>query len=77
MKNSGYNLDHIYPQSRVRDNSGDNIVLVDISMNQNKSNKYPIDSRIQKNMRSFWNDLKRYGLMSEEKYMRLTRTSPL
>lgn len=70
-----YNIDHIYPQARVKDDSLDNKVLVLSSINGAKSDVYPIHSDIRAKMSGFWNSLKRKNLISEEKYKRLTRTS--
>lgn len=71
-----YNIDHIYPQSFVKDDSViNNKVLVSSSANGEKSDIYPIKREIQNKMRSYWEFLKRNGLISDEKYMRLVRTT--
>ena len=72
-----YNLEHIYPQSMVKDDSLlNNLVLVDSKANGQKSDTYPVDSEIRKNMGAFWALLKNNRLMTDEKYRRLTRTTP-
>ena len=72
-----YNLEHIYPQSMVKDDSLlNNLVLVDSKANGQKSDTYPVDSDIRKNMEPFWALLKNNRLMTEEKYRRLTRKHP-
>lgn len=71
-----YNIEHIYPQSFVKDDSIiNNKVLVDSKANGEKSDSYPIDAAIQKNMRGYWTYLNKVGLISDEKYKRLTRTT--
>ena len=71
-----YDIDHIYPQSYVKDDSIiNNEVLVLSEANGAKSNVYPINSDIRKNMRSTWEFYKNHGLISEEKFKRLTRST--
>lgn len=72
-----YNLEHIYPQSQVKDDSLlNNLVLVESEANGQKQDTYPVAADIQKRMRPHWQLLKANGLMTEEKYRRLTRTTP-
>lgn len=72
-----YDIDHIYPQSVVKDDSIiNNKVLVLSEENGQKSDTYPINASIRNNMTGFWRDLKDDGLISEEKYRRLIRTTP-
>lgn len=72
-----YNRDHIYPQCFVKDDSLlNNMVLVESEQNGRKSDEYPLSEDIRKTMKSFWNYLKENGLMTEEKYRRLTRPTP-
>ncbi|MCD7723496.1 MAG: type II CRISPR RNA-guided endonuclease Cas9 [Clostridiales bacterium] len=75
--NSRWDIDHIYPQSKIKDDSLDNRVLVNKTINANKTNDFPISSEIQHKMAPFWKLLKGKGLISEEKYKRLTRTTQL
>ena len=73
---SDYDIDHIYPRSKTKDDSLDNRVLVKKTINSDiKKDNYPIDHNIQKNMKNFWNELEKKGMISKEKYKRLTRTS--
>lgn len=72
-----FDVDHIYPQSKVKDDSLDNRVLVKRSLNIEKGNEYPINPNMQNKMRNFWLGLKQKGLISEEKYKRLIRTTCL
>lgn len=71
-----WDRDHIYPQSKTKDDSLDNLVLVDRRVNAKKSDGM-ISSEIQQKMRGTWKYLKEKGLISEKKYERLTRTTPL
>lgn len=73
MNDKIYDVDHIYPQSLVKDDSITNKVLVLSTLNAEKSDKYPIDPEIQKRMGGYWKKLLNNKLISEEKYKRLTR----
>lgn len=71
-----YNKDHIYPQALVKDDSIlNNLVLVDSTINGEKKDNL-ISPEIRQNMRSFWEKLKAAGLITEEKFKRLTRSEP-
>ena len=89
---NAYDIDHIYPQSLTGDDSLDNRVLVEKTVNAKKGDTYPLGSAldgchvngqhihiqdIQKEMRPFWHMLYEKGLISKEKYNRLSRTTPL
>lgn len=77
LSDGTYNLDHIYPQSQVKDDSLlNNLVLVESNANGQKSDVYPIAKEIQKRMGAYWTMLKHNGLVTEEKYRRLIRTKP-
>ena len=71
-----YDIDHIYPQSKTKDDSLNNRVLVKRQLNAAKSDTYPIGGDIRKNMRPFWDRLRKNGLISKEKYDRLLRAVP-
>lgn len=72
-----YDIDHIYPQAYVKDDSViNNKVLVLSEENGAKSDVYPINENIRKSMHGFWGQLLTTGLISEEKYKRLTRSTP-
>lgn len=71
--NSAWDRDHIYPQSRIKDDSLDNLVLVKKTINAKKTNEM-LSSGIQKKMKSFWESLLELKLISRKKYDRLTRT---
>ena len=70
-----YDIDHIYPQSKVKDDSLDNRVLVKRELNAAKADEYPIVAEIRDKMRPFWTYLKGKGLISSRKYDRLTRAT--
>ena len=74
MNDNLYDIDHIYPQSKIKDDSFDNTVLVKKQINADKTDEYPIDKNIQNKCKTFWTSLKERGLMSNTKYERLTRT---
>ena len=72
-----YNIEHIYPRSFVKDDSViNNKILVNSKANGDKSDIYPISSDIRSRMHSYWTHLNAVGLISDEKYKRLTRQTP-
>lgn len=77
LKDGTYNIDHVYPQSYVKDDSiTANKVLVQSAINGEKGDIYPIPADIRRKMYGFWRQLLALGLMSEEKYKRLVRDTP-
>lgn len=72
-----YDVDHIFPRSKVKDDSLDNRVLVKKQVNAHKDNTYPLDSSIREKMKGFWHSLMDKGLISKKKYERLTRATEL
>ena len=73
--NNKYDIDHIYPQSKIKDDSFTNTVLVKRESNATKTDRYPLGSDIQTpSNRKFWKFLKEKGLITDEKYNRLVRT---
>lgn len=75
--NEVYDIDHIFPRSKIKDDSIDNRVLVKSTLNREKTNTYPIDEDIRKKMLPMWTMLHEKGLMSDKKYDRLKRGYPL
>ncbi|MDO5015330.1 MAG: type II CRISPR RNA-guided endonuclease Cas9 [Clostridia bacterium] len=72
-----YDIDHIYPQSFVKDDSIiNNKVLVLSEENGKKKNIYPVEGTIRSKMKNYWEYLKNAGLISKEKYKRLIRNTP-
>lgn len=71
-----YDIDHIYPQAYVKDDSIiNNKVLVLSVENGEKSDIYPIKAEIRNGMQSTWALWHHLGTISDEKYKRLTRTT--
>ena len=73
--NNKYDIDHIYPQAKIKDDSFTNTVLVKRDRNAKKEDRYPLSSDIQTpRNRKFWKFLKEKKLITDEKYNRLVRT---
>lgn len=72
-----FDIDHIYPRSKTKDDSLDNRVLVDYKKNRDKTDSYPLTDEIQGRMKSFWKLLREKNLISAIKYERLVRKTPL
>lgn len=71
-----YNIEHIYPRSFVKDDSIiNNKILVDSKANGDKSDSFPVPRIIQNKMRGYWERLNKLGLISDEKFKRLIRTT--
>ena len=71
-----YDIDHIYPQAYVKDDSIiNNKVLVLSAENGAKKDVYPINKEIREQMHSRWEWWRHIGTISEEKYKRLTRST--
>ncbi|WP_406037488.1 type II CRISPR RNA-guided endonuclease Cas9 [Succinimonas sp.] len=66
-----YDIDHIYPQSKIKDDSLNNRVLVERSANAKKTDNYPLSTEIRTKMKEFWEKLKDKKLISQEKFNRL------
>ena len=74
-----YDIDHVYPRHFVKDDSiHNNLVLVRKQANAHKSDTYPLESAIRNNpsVRDLWHFLREKGLITEEKYRRLTGRNP-
>ncbi|WP_459128271.1 type II CRISPR RNA-guided endonuclease Cas9 [Latilactobacillus curvatus] len=72
---STYDIDHILPQSFVKDNSLDNRVLVSQKMNRSKADQVPTDFtsvELGKKMQLQWEQMLRAGLITKKKYDNLT-----
>lgn len=70
--NSKWDRDHIYPQSLVKDDSLDNLVLVKKSFNAKKSNEL-LSSEIRQKQQDSWKRLLQRGFISRKKFDRLMR----
>lgn len=73
---SDYDIDHIYPQSKTKDDSLNNRVLVKRGLNAQKSDSYPLSREIREKMRPYWEMLRSTKAISEEKFRRLVRVEP-
>ena len=72
-----YDVDHIWPQAYVKDDSiHNNKVLVHKTENGTKGDKYPLPPEWQNEMHAIWQALHNIKLINNEKYKRLTRTTP-
>ena len=72
-----YDIEHIYPQAYVKDDSIiNNKVLVFSEENGAKQDIYPIKTEIRKQMSGIWAVWHHVGAVSDEKYKRLTRSTP-
>lgn len=72
---SDYHVDHIVPQSLVKDDSIDNKVLVHRDCNESKLDVYPLDEAIRGRNFARWKALYEVGLLSKKKFDNLTRTT--
>lgn len=72
-----YDIDHIFPQSKIKDDSLDNRVLVLKTANEKKGNIYPIDSAVRAQMQDLWKVLESKELISKRKLDRLMRSTAL
>ncbi len=72
-----YDIDHIIPQSLTKDDSIDNRVLVERTVNEEKDNNYPLSYQIRENQTQFWKHLLDLGLISKSKFERLIRSTSL
>lgn len=73
QKNSKWDIDHIYSQSKIKDDSIDNMVLAKKVINNSKQNKL-LSPDIRIKMKKYWNTLYKGNFISKKKYDRLTRT---
>lgn len=69
---SNYDIDHIIPQSFIKDDSIDNMVLVSSSDNRGKSDTVPSREVVER-MSGYWEKLKRSGLITQRKFDNLTK----
>ena len=64
-----YDIDHIFPQSKIKDDSIDNRVLVLKTANEIKGNIYPISGDVKNKMAPFWKILLSKDLISKKKFV--------
>lgn len=73
---NSYDIDHIYPQSKTKDDSIlNNLVLVRSEENRDKGDEYPIPEKFRQT--KLWERLLEKELITKEKYRRLIRRDPL
>ena len=68
-----YQVDHIIPQSYIKDDSLDNRVLVKTVENQYKGDNLLLKPQIINKQRVLWNSLLQRGLISQKKFAMLTK----
>ena len=66
-------VDHIIPQSYIKDDSFENKALVLASENQNKSDQMLLPVEIRRKMRPYWDALLSAGLIGKKKHTNLLR----
>lgn len=74
-KKNLYDIDHIFPRSKTKDDSIENLVLVKKDLNAKKEDGYPVNNDIQKKQKDFWSFLHSKKLIGDKKYERLMRTT--
>ena len=72
--NQLYDIDHIYPQSKTKDDSLTNRVLVKRQLNAEKTNVYPVPQGMRQP--ALWKVLLDKQFISRGKYERLMRNTP-
>ncbi len=70
---SSYQVDHIIPQSYIKDDSFENKALVLASENQNKSDQMLLPAEMRRKMRPYWGALLSAGLIGKKKHANLLR----
>lgn len=68
-----YQIDHIMPQSYIKDDSMDNLVLVTTKANQVKKDNLILDFEVRNKQYHFWESLLKNGLIGRKKYENLNR----
>ncbi|BAK45586.1 type II CRISPR RNA-guided endonuclease Cas9 [Eggerthella sp. YY7918] len=72
---SEYQIDHIIPQSYIKDDSYENMALVLPGENQSKADNLLISQDIRIKMKATWTALHKAGLMGDKKYNNLMNSS--
>jgi CRISPR-associated endonuclease Csn1 len=71
-----YDIDHIYPRSKMKDDSLENRVLVKKTANMQKGDNYPLPVSFMQ-QKALWNHLHNCKLIGDKKYNRLTSRKSL
>lgn len=66
-------IDHIIPQSYIKNDSLDNLALVLAGENQDKSDDMLIGRKIIQSQKAYWTELLRGGFISQRKFDNLTK----
>lgn len=80
LNGNSYDIDHIVPQSKIKDDSLDNMVLVKREINQKvKRDQYPLPAeiRLKPEVVALWKFLLKKKGISASKYNALMRESPI
>lgn len=72
-----YQIDHVLPQSYIKDDSLENTVLVLRDENQRKLDSMFLDQSIISKMSAFWKELHRVGLIGDKKLRNLIRSEQI
>lgn len=67
-------IDHVLPQSYIKDDSFENTVLVLSDENQRKGDSLLLDADVRRKMSGLWHELHRVKLIGDKKYKNLTRS---
>lgn len=68
---SEYEVDHIIPQSYIKDDSFENKALVFKSENQTKTDQLLLPQSVRSKMAGYWHELHRCGLIGDKKFNNL------
>ena len=71
--NDNWDIDHIYPQSKVKDDSFNNKVLVKKVINEKEKGNGLVPYKYQNKMRALWGIWLKKGFITKEKYSRLIK----
>lgn len=72
---SEYQVDHIIPQTYIKDDSFENKALVLSSENQSKSDQLLLSDEVRRKMKSYWDALHDAKLIGDKKHRNLLRDS--
>jgi CRISPR-associated protein Cas9/Csn1, subtype II/NMEMI len=72
---SEYQVDHIIPQTYIKDDSFENKALVLSSENQSKSDQLLLSDEVRRKMKSYWGALHDAKLIGDKKHRNLLRDS--
>ena len=73
LSSEKYQVDHIIPQSYIKDDGFENKALVLAKENQNKSDQMLLPTEMRRKMRPYWDALLSAGLIGKKKHANLLR----